>query len=297
MIKNSNNQQLILNELRTYIKEHLELILLNKCNTVFGKYIQSVTGDIGFMNIPFGPPLVTIPGSYVIDKRNYFPNFSINNSIDSSLNKYDKNKTSNNIINSVSCETSNNFLDLWFKSTINSSRRLNNIIDDNTFVYFVIPSKGYQLFEVIDKSMVSLAPEGLVSGYGNITDTKSALFDFNIPKCVISRKDFSSDSKLQTLSTAYKLVSNVSVPLINIKQKNDNVELYINTLSDDTENSVYIYVSSDSSQELISSLKGVGIDEKDKNIDKNNINNRMINIQYNGIDSNKTPICLQLHFT
>ena len=47
---------------------------------------------------------------------------------------------------------------------------------------------------------------------------------------------------------------------------------------------------------MICNLKGTGVDEKDKNIDKNLVNNVMLNVQYNGIDSNSTPMCLRLHF-
>ena len=299
VIKNSNNQQLVLNELRNYIKNHLELVLLNKVNQVFGKYVRKMSenGDgIGFTGIPLGPPLISIPSSYVIDHKNYYPSFKVDNSVDTNHIKYDKNKLSVDIINTISCEKTNNFLDVWFRNVINSSRNLNGIIDENTYSYFVLPSKGYQLFEVIDKSITTLAPEGLVCGYGKFDDTTSMIFDFNTPKCIVSMKDFSSDTKLQSLMSSYKFICSVSIPKINLKQMNSFVEVSINTLSDDKDNQVYIYISSDNTQELISSLKGVGSDEKDKNIDKNNINNKMINIQYNGVDSNKTPICLQLHF-
>lgn len=303
IIKNSNNQQLILNEMRKYLKSHLELALMNKINRVVGKYVRNLNSDvgdgsnagIGFMGIPLGPPLVSIPSSYVINHKNSYPSFKVDNI---SKIKYDKNSSFVDIINTISCESTNNFLDVWFRSVINSCRNLNSFIDENTYSYFILPSKGYQLFEVIDKSMTTIAPEGLISGYGKLNDTTSMIFNFNAPKCIVSMKDFSSDSKLQTLNSAYKFISSVSIPIFNIKSKNENLEISINTLTDDVkkENVAYIYISSDNTQELISSLKGSGADEKDKNVDKNNINNRMINIQYNGIDSNKTPMCLQLHF-
>lgn len=299
VIKQAKNQQLILDELRTYIKEHLELILLNKINIAFGPYIQSLSSDATFINIPIGPPLLTIPNSYVAEYKNYFPTFTINNKIDNSMVKYDMTKSSVNIINSISCNKSNkskNYLDVSFSNIISLSRYLKSIDKSADYLYFVLPSKGYQLFEVIDKSIVTIASNDLISGYDSINNTKSIIHDYNSSKIIVSFVDFSTNDKLKTLLSNYNFMTSVNVPMIEIKQNDEFVDLNINTLTNSTENKVYIYVSSDKTQELISRLKGNGIDDKDKNVDKNKINNEMINILYNGIDSNNTPMCLQLHF-
>lgn len=299
VIKQSKNQQLILDELRTYIKEHLELVLLNKINVVFGPYIQSLSSDATFMDIPIGPPLLTIPNSYVVEYRNYFPSFTVNNKIDDSMIKYDMTNSMVNIINSISCNKSNeskNYLDVSFSNIISLSRHLKYIDKNMDYLYFVLPSKGYQLFEVIDKSIVTIASNNLISGYDSINNTKSIIYDYNSSKIIVSFVDFSTDDKLKTLLTNYNFMTSVNVPIIEIKQNGGFVDVNINTLTNSTENKVYIYISSDKTQECISSLKGNGVDDKDKNIDKNKINNEMINIGYNGIDSNNTPMCLQLHF-
>ena len=300
IIKNANNLQLVLNELRRYLKEHLELVLLNKMNVVMKGSGGGLNANSSFVEMPLGPPLVSIPSSYVIEHKHYFPSFKVNNTVDKNMIKYDRGASSVNVINSITCEETNNFLDVWFRGVINASRNLTSTIDEGSYAYFILPSKGYQLFEVIDKSISTVAgSDGLVCGWGNVMDEHSMLYNFNTPKCVVSMKDFSSDSKLQTLASAYKFICSVAVPVINVRSRNEaEMEVMIDTLSEDgeKENLVYIYISSDNTQELVSALKGAGADEKDKNADKNNVNNKMINIQYNGVDSNKTPICLQLHF-
>lgn len=296
MIKNTNNQQLVLNEMRKYINEHPALILVNKINNFIGKYARSFTSSVFFVGNPIGPPLITIPNSYVISYKNYFPSFKFVNNIDSDKITYIKSLECNNIINYVSCEKSNNYLDVLFRSIITESRMVDSEFDSNNIISIILPSKGYQLFEVIDKSMVSLVPDGYVVSLSKYTDTTSILYNFEIPKIIISFKDFASDNQSKTLTSSYKKITSINVPIINFSRKDENIDIMVDTLTGDNENLVHIYVSSDSTQEMICNLKGAGVDEKDKNVDKNSINNVMLNVQYNGIDSNSTPICLRLHF-
>lgn len=296
IIKNTNNQQLILNEIRKYINEHPALILVNKINNSIGKYARSFPSSVFFMGNPLGPPLITIPNSYVVQYKNYFPSFKVINNIDSDKITYNKSLECNDIINSISCEKSNNYLDVLFSSIITESRMIDSEFDVDNIISIILPSKGYQLFEVIDKSIVTLVPNGYITSLSKYSDTNSILYNFDVSKIVLSFKDFSSDNQSKTLSSAYKKITSVHVPIINFSRKDENINVTINTMTESQENYVHIYVSSDSTQEMICNLKGAGQDEKDKNIDKNSINNIMLNVQYNGIDSNVTPMCLQLHF-
>lgn len=296
IIKNTNNQQLILNEIRKYINEHPALILVNKINNSIGKYARSFSSSVFFMGNPLGPPLITIPNSYAVQYKNYFPSFKVINNIDSDKITYNKSLECNDIINSISCEKSNNYLDVLFSSIITESRMIDSEFDVDNIISIILPSKGYQLFEVIDKSIVTLVPNEYITSLSKYSDTNSILYNFDVSKIVLSFKDFSSDNQSKTLSSAYKKITSVHVPIINFSRKGENINVMVNTLTNDNENLVHIYVSSDSTQEMICNLKGAGQDEKDKNIDKNSINNIMLNVQYNGIDSNVTPMCLQLHF-
>lgn len=301
VIKQSKNQQLILDEIRNYINEHLELVLLNKINTVIGSYVQSLNSDAFFVDIPIGPPLLTVPSSYVVEYKNYFPTFKVDNKIDTSLIKYDTSKSAVNVINSVSCNKSNeskNYLDVSFSNIISLCRNLDEFDKSSGYLYIILPSKGYQLFEIIDKSIISIAPNSVISGYGSINNTNSILYDYeSSSKIIISFVDFSNDTKLKTILSNYKFLTSVSVPMIEFKQNKEFVNVSINTLTNSNENKVYIYISSDKTQELVSNVKGSGsTDSSEQNIDKNKIVNNMINVQYNGIDSNRTPMCLQLHF-
>ena len=295
MIDNTNNQQIILNEIRTYIKDNVELILLNKINRQMGEYVRSFNGSALFVNIPLGPPLLTIPNSYVMNYKHYYPSFNVNNNIDVNKIEYNMFAESNDIINSISCEQTNNYLDLLFRSIINNSRYMSIDYNTDNVISIILPSKGYQLFEVIDKSTTTIIPEGFVVNISKITDTSSVIFDFNIPKIIMTFSDLSLNNKYKTLLTSYKYLTTIHTACISVTSIDDVIKLQINTKTNDSENVLYVYVSSDSTQEMISNIKGNGADEMDKNIDKNNMTNLMLNIQYNGIDSNNTPICLQLN--
>ena len=312
ILKDSNGQQLVLNELRRYIKNHNELILINKVNKLIGPYARSFKNSTLFVNVPIGPPLTTIPNSYVVEHRNYFPSFTVNQSIDENLISYDQNAESVNIVNSVSCEDSKNYLDMIFKYVISSSRFTSEEYTVNKVICIIIPSKGYQMFEVIDKSFISTMTIDNLVKIDDCTNSKSILYDYTVSKIVLSFKDFSSDSKLSTLMNAYECVASVYVPVVEFKYdniakmgdyENGNIRVSVNTMSEDdgtveVKNKVWIYVSKDKTQELICKLAGNGGNgsgNDGKNIDKNNVINTMINVQYNGLDSEKTPTCLQLN--
>lgn len=290
ILKLQNNQQYILNEIRNVIKDNIQLILMNVINNKFGKYIKTLNQNVSYIGIPIGPPLVVIPSSYVIDYKYYFPSFTINNNIDSNYVKYNSTKSTNTIINSVSCKKTNNYLDVLFNALITTSQQLNVNITEDSYISYIIPSKGYQLFEVIDKSIVSLLPSDAISGIYTFSDSNSIFYDYNTPQLIISMKDLSKDSKFITALTSYKFITSVSIPLINAKIDNDIINININTMNDDSRNKCYIYVSNDKANEIISNLKS------SEQKDKNNINNTLFNISYNGIDSERTPICLQLNF-
>ena len=296
IIKNTNNQQLVLNEIRKYVLENIELVMLNRVNKSFGEYARSFGQSTGFVGIPLGPPLVIIPGSYVVDYKYWFPTFTTDNTIDDSLISYDMTKSCNTVLNSISCMNSNNYLDSMFRSVINACRNLKGTFTADSVISIIIPTKGYQLFEVIDKSIVTIAPSESLIKTDKITDTTSAFHDFEMSKILIAFRDLSKDTKYATALTAYKFIASANIPMLNLTYNNDNIDMDLNTMSTSLDNKCYIYLSSDSTQEFVGTLKGNGADESDKNVDKNKVNNLYFNIQYNGIDSDKTPICLQLNF-
>ena len=296
VLKLKNNQQYILNELRNYISEHLELVIMNKLNHTFGDYARSLGQSTGFIGIPIGPPLITIPKSYVVDHKNYFPSFTVNNDIDKDHITYNMNKSCNTIINSISCENTKNYLDAVFRAIISTCK--NSLISSDTVISIIIPTKGYQLFEVIDKSIVTIASNDRLIVSDKLSDTNSLFYNYETAKILLTMVDLSKDTKYATaVASAYTLITNTCVPVINVTYETENdIKVDINTLTNSEENRCYIYLSSDKTQEFIGALKGVGVDDADKNVDKNKVNNKCLNIQYNGIDSNKTPMCLQLNF-
>lgn len=298
LIKNKGNQQFILNNLREYIKNHPGLILMNRVNRCIGEYARGFDWPVIFMNNPLGPALFNIPNSFVVPYKYYYPAFEINNKVDKENVKYDKSKAVNDVVNSVSCENSNNYLDVLFRSVIENSKMLNTKFDKDLVISIILPSRGSQIFEVISKSSSSLVPSGYVVNVSKVSDKESSLYDFTSSKILLSFRDFSGDEKLATLNNQYKFMTKLSVPLITISRENDYfTHLIINTMNESSgtsENIVYIYVSNSSISESVSNVKGVGSEESGGNVDKNKINNIMLNVEYRGVDSNKTPTCLKL---
>ena len=307
LIKNKGNQQFILNNLREYIKNHPGLILMNRINRCIGEYARKFDWPAIFMNNPLGPSLFSIPNSFVVPYKYYYPTFEINNKVDKENVKYDKSKTVNDVVNSVSCENSNNYLDVLFRSVIENSKVLNTKFDKDLVISIVLPSRGSQIFEVISKSSSSLVPSGYVVNVSRVSDKESSLYDFTTSKILLSFRDFSGDEKLATLNSQYKFMTKLNIPLMTISRTNDYfTHLMINTMNELNgtgnsggsnnlnENVVYIYVSNSSISESVSNVKGVGSEESGGNVDKNKINNIMLNVEYRGVDSNKTPTCLKL---
>ena len=305
LIKNKGNQQFILNNLREYIKNHPGLILMNKVNRCIGEYARKFDWPVIFMNNPLGPALFSIPNSFVVPYKYYYPTFEIDNKVDKENVKYDKSKAVNDVVNSVSCENSNNYLDVLFRSVIENSKVLNTKFDKDLVISIVLPSRGSQIFEVISKSSSSLVPSGYVVNVSKVSDKESSLYDFTTTKILLSFRDFSGDEKLATLNSQYKFMTKLNVPLMTISRTNDYfTHLMINTMnnlnesggtrnSDDSnelnENTMYIYVSNSSISESVSNVKGVGSEDSGGNVD-----NVMLNVEYRGVDSNKTPTCLKL---
>lgn len=314
LIKNKGNQQFILNNLREYIKNHPELILMNKVNRCIGEYARGFGGPVMFMNNPLGPALFNIPKSFVIPYKYYYPTFKIDNKVDEENIKYDKSKVVNDIVNSVSCnEDSNNYLDVLFRSVIEESK-VNEAFDKDLIISVTLPTRGSQIFEVISKSLSSLVPSGYAVSVSKISDTDLGSKISKKSMILLSFKDFGvfkNDTKLSTLLSEYDLMTKLSVPLMTIsRDNNDNyfTHLMINTMnnlkesdettgtnnSDDSnnlnENIVYIYVS----KNLSSDIKGLSSEDSGGNVDKNNINNIVLNVGYDGINSYKTSNCLRL---
>lgn len=293
IISNTENQQIILYHIRQYINQHPELVLLNRINNTIGSYVRSINTSSLMVNVPFGPPLLTIPSSYIVNYRNYYPSFKILNDIDPSHSTYRMNTETCTIINSVKCENTSNYLDMVFNSMITGSMFNGMAYDADNVIMILLPSKGYHLFEVIGKSVISMLPSKIITSIGSCTDSSSLLYNFDITKIVLSFKDFSSDEKLKGLSSAYTKLCVVSTPFYSIDYGNANDDIFVimNSLSADSEaygnNNLHVYISSDSTQEMIASLKN-------DRVDKNNIKSMYINVQYNGINTLATPVCLQL---
>lgn len=282
-IKNSDNQQLILNEIRNYLG--IEHVMLNKVNRAVGDYCRSLGKTTSFFNNPLGKPIV-ISNTDILEYKGFIPTSTFDSVIS---DKFSKEKLNMNVIGSISCDASGNYLDYMFHNIINESKY--NGLLDSTFAYYVIlPTRGYQLFDVVSSTSTFIT-SGLLSDFDSLSNTNGIVYDFNISKILITKSKFESDSKLTLLKTNYTAIHQINIPVMTCEYKDNYIDLHINSTINES-NIFYVYVSSDVSQEMISSLRGTGTD---KNIDNNGIVNPFMNIQYNGIDTQRTPICLQRH--
>ena len=105
VVRSHHGAQLILNDIRKFLKEHLDVILLNKACRILKPIITTyfpndeAYGDRAFVNIPFGPPLVYVPKTTLIDEKFHYASYVMNNN--DKYNTYKSTAGNVNIINSI----------------------------------------------------------------------------------------------------------------------------------------------------------------------------------------------------
>lgn len=243
----TDNCQLVLNKLRELIKNKPEMILVNRLNKVFGNIIQyylkrNNRTDVSFINLPLGAPLVYIPDSYLLDYRFYHAAFTFGPIWKGSFDKIVKNDSVCNVVNKVDVRSKDledkNYLDVVFSSLISKSIMLNTVISEDDYFAVLIPNKGQNILDVISPGMGGLVYKDICVVKGEFsTEDKdmSPVYDFSYGKIILTFKPFATSTgteAIATLSTAYKLIDSVYVPVIALHRNGNYVELKINTKSD-----------------------------------------------------------------
>lgn len=327
LIQQPDAMQTILNDIRETIIQNPALIMLNKVNNQIGPVAKKLGKTTSFVDIPFGPPLVTIPTSYVLPKKYYHADYKVDNTIDPDNVTYDLGLNSNNIVNSITADDKvstyrpTNYLDDTFNS-LTKLCKIDKKVDKETVICATIPKRGYQLFEVVSDNIDSgsdyriMQTETLVSITTiNKAKEEDSTFDENNKQIaeiqanetlskslseagnVVLPRIIASFSELGTmLGEAYENVlkdkgNSIGVPVMNIEFNNGIINIDINTLSDSTDNRVYIYVAK-ASKTLGSYSAGLQMKK-----DSNGIDTKFISIAYDGQETKETPVMLKKRFT
>ena len=239
MVRSQQGSQLILNAIRKFVKENINMVLLCKISMITEPYVKtffhssSVSKDVAFINFPFGPPLVYIPRTIIIPDKAYYPQTEIYE--DTKYTKYDTKKSNVNIIRSISTgqksTDSKNYLDALFTSMIEKARFYmgDAAFDNDTYFAIMIPAKGQNILDVISNSLAGLINQADLIWKCNWKDGKSIGYDTLKPKILMSFRAINKDSyddHLAALRTSYKYITQVSVPIITF-HKDDPTSSYI----------------------------------------------------------------------
>ena len=327
VLKSTDGSQLVLNEMRNYIKEHVEMILLNKICQYMRPYVkklfsQNSQKNISLINIPFGPPLVHIPKTLLFDAKFFHASYEIKQNL--KYSKYNARNPNLNIISSISSTMdTNNYMDLMLREMINMQMLENKEINDNTYFTMLIPDKGQSICDVVSNSLAGVLNSKYiltVHDWSKSDNEVSSAFNTSIPKILLSFRSLSENSvndKISALNSVYNFIDSVSVPIICFHHENQNdvyAEVRINTCSEEAKetsgegsfngkcqipnkNILYIYVSNNKVQDFTSNIKGkkaVKNDSSDENIDpKTNIAHTMVSINYQGLDAMYPSNCIR----
>ena len=326
LIQQPDSLSAILNDIRDTVLSNPGLIMLNKVNNQIGPMAKKIGKTTSFVDIPFGPPLVTIPNSYVLPKKYYHADFKVDNTIDPGNITYIMGNLSNNIVNSTTTDEKastyipTNYLDDTFAS-LTKSCKIDKKIDKETVICATIPKRGYQLFEVVSNNIDSgsdykiMQTEHLVevTTINKVTNDDSEYDENNKQLAEIQNSDnlskslseagkvvlpriIASFSELGTmLGEAYENVlkdkgNSVGIPTMTISFNDGLIDIDINTLSDSTDNRIYIYVAK-ASKTLGSYTAGLNMKK-----DENGIDTKFISITYDGQETKETPVMLKKRF-
>ena len=135
-----------------------------------------------------------------------------------------------------------NYLDVVFAGIIENCQVVREPLTDDTYFAVLIPNKGQTLLDVISEGMSGLILNDICvvrSKFSNTNKVSSPVYNYDYGKIVLSFKPFNTQSgnTFATLSTAYKFIDSVFVPVVSIHHNSGSafVELRVNTMSDETD--------------------------------------------------------------
>ena len=235
VVTSNHGAQIILNDLRKYIKEHLDVILLNKASRVLRPVVNayfpndSSFGNRSFINIPLGPPLVYVPKSTLIDTKYHYASYVMNSN--EKYNKYSSTAGNVNIINNIVYlddatddhkPTPNNYLDLLLAEIIRKSS-IDDELTDDTYFSVLIPASGLSVLDILSSSITGLLDAQATIVVDNWKNTDGYAYKKTIPKILLTFRPLSSDSDtvIAALRSNYHYIAEVSVPYMTLHKEKD----------------------------------------------------------------------------
>lgn len=316
LIQTENALTMLLNEIRDFVNANPGLILLNKANAVMGTYVRNMNKDEkGFVDLPFGPPLIRIPNTYVLQYKGYYSNHKVNKTIDPANAVYNSGVKRPLVVNSISADKAAsqykpfNYLDNVY-TTLNNYCANDACVNKDSVVTITVPMRGCQLFEAlsdnqdtksnqrikVSSSLVSYIPlssqQGTAESLVRLGAGKLPQIIMRVGAQLAERSSWQqqSDTTNSQAASAYELISNgmdIHVPIVNIKRQANGYMLDVNTLSDSIDNKVFLYIANTS--------KSLGSYVAKGRSQSNNTTGRQMNIvtvEYDGLETKETPMIL-----
>lgn len=244
VIKSYEGSQFVLNKLRDYIKEHYEIIMLNKTTQYLRSYADNLfrgeQRDMSFINIPFGPPLVHVPKTILFKEK--FVHATFNVQTNEKYKKYNRNNPNLNVVNLISTEKdSNNYMDTVFKALIKPGDDfLKRPINDDVYFTILLPTKGQDILDMIGPALPNLISTTILKSHKwsdpvNSSSDDDSIYNTNIPKIVLTFRpldQYNIGDHNTALTSYYKFIDSVNVPIICFHRENQSdsyVEVRIDT--------------------------------------------------------------------
>ncbi len=162
MLLSDDNLTLIIKDARDIILENPQIVMLHAVWDYCNRYKEKDTASASYVELPLGPPMVSVNSS-VIPKKYYMPSVEIEK-IDSKMPTYNT-TSATPVITSIHPKIKDglvdnpqyyatNFLDETFTELVDNCK-LRGVLENSTdAVVATVPSKGFQIFEVIMSNMV-----------------------------------------------------------------------------------------------------------------------------------------------
>lgn len=310
LITTSKALQCIINDINATLRKQPALFILGMIyNNMKQFIIDKVQTSKTFVELPIGPPLLKIKSEYVLENQLYHGTVSVTN-VDENYKSYDKTKVFSPIINKIKVSDDSrkninaNYLDkLVNELNDNCVLDLSDKDTKQVVIGITIPTQGCQLFEILDKTIDNTSMNKVIDGNNIINllkryttnDVKIETFTYD------ELKSLTTDSKQlppliclsftpfdEKLAAGFTCGESVNVTTFRVDISNKTLIININTLSDDTDNKLYVYVTNKDK----CNGKYILSNKFNTVTDKNNINNKFLLMNYTITDSNTMPDCL-----
>jgi hypothetical protein len=264
------NLTVFLNEIRTFLENHPELILANYIKNKWQSGIQKMVNQ-NYVSIPLGPFCLRPSNQYILQNKNYISAYDKNNI---SVPKYAQEENNFNSIFSIKSNLKNaTYLSNVYNSILSSVKFEGNISE---YAFAIdIPAYGYQLFDLVNQQATGYLTESSLCHLVKINDTVEndphSLFALNKARIIIMFKALDSQ-----LSNSYELITSVTSSFVSFVKKDNYIQFCCNSVNGSVssdynllENKVYIYISKASSELSLNFVlinKSTMRDDNNKNV-------------------------------